>query len=1058
MLKTALRLAAISFVVFPVSVSAQPVQFSTHRDYPSGYGPASIATGDVNGDGIRDLAVANRLDDSVAVLLGNADGSFQRPVSVYLGPNSSPCSVGIGDFNRDGRLDLAVANSGANTVSILPGNGDGTFQPALSLAAGTGPASLAVADFNGDGKSDLAVANTGSNDLSIILGNGDGTFQPAQRWVTDAGPSFVAVADFNRDTKPDLAVVNSGSGTISVLLGNGDGTFQAPSTFGAGGTHVGSIAVGDFNGDGAQDLAVTNTDANTVSVLAGNGDGTFQPLRDFDAGSGPTAVVTGDFDGDGREDLAIANGGSAGMDGASTVSVLAGAGDGTFGAPRAFAVGSVSSALAAGNFNGDAISDLAVANSYSTTVSVLLGTSVGSFPAALTLDVGLNPEGLTTADFNGDGHPDLAVSNAGSDSVSVMLGNGDGTFQPPLTFPAGAAPVFVTTADVNRDGKPDLICANYGAHDYYSATVASTVSVLLGNGDGTFGLPRTFQAGPGPHGIAVGDFNRDGIPDLAVADLGPYPNRATTVAVLIGAGDGTFGAPRFFDAGHALTGVAVGDFNRDGVDDLALSSGGDATVSVLLGNGNGTFAPKASFGAGSSPKSVAVGDFNGDQIPDLAVADHWSDTVSVLLGNGDGTFQPRRTFETGRNPAWISVADLDGDGVQDLAIANWFATTVSVLLGNGDGTFRYGVQFGAGAAPEKVVVADFNEDGQPDLAVANYFGRSVSVLIDTTYTARVATPSFSPAGGTYVGGLTVTIGVTTQGAVIHFTIDGSAPTLASPVYAGPLPIGKTTIVRAAAFASGMTASEVAQAAYVIKAFAPTFTPSSGTYVESVTVTLASATGGATIRYTTDGSAPSASSPAYTAPIALARNTTVRAIAVASGMAASDEAVAAYHVRVASPAFSAPGGTYDQPQTISIRTTTAGATIYFTTDGSAPTTSSTVYTSPISIPRTMTVRAIAVAGGMDDSAVSGATYTLQAATPTFNPPAGNYLLPQFVAIASASPGVTIYYTTDGSTPTTSSTRYTGPILVVMTTTIRAIAVAPGWSPSAVAAARYTFLVQ
>src|SRR5207302_847608 len=153
----------------------------------------------------------------------------------------------------------------------------------------------------------------------------------------------------------------------------------------------------------------------------------------------------------------------------------------------------------------------------------------------------------------------------------------------------------------------------------------------------------------------------------------------------------------------------------------------------------------------------------------------------------------------------------------------------------------------------------------------------VSVLIDTTYTARVATPSFSPAGGTYVGGLTVTIGVTTQGAVIHFTIDGSAPTLASPVYAGPLPIGKTTIVRAAAFASGMTAS--------------------------------------------------------------------------------DEAVAAYHVRVASPAFSAPGGTYDQPQTISIRTTTAGATIYFTTDGSAPTTSSTVYTSPISIPRTMTVRAI-----------------------------------------------------------------------------------------------------
>ena len=443
-------------------------------------------------------------------------------------------------------------------------------------------------------------------------------------------------------------------------------------------------------------------------------------------------MAPGDFNNDGKLDVVVANDRDGTIDGSSTVSVLLGNGGGSFQAPRTFAVGSFSWAVAVGDFNADGAADLAAGNTASTTVSVLLGFGNGNFPAAFTIAVGHNPEGLAAADFNGDGKRDLAVSNAGTDSVSVMLGRGDGTFQQPTTFAAGQVPVFLAVGDFNRDSRQDLVVANYGSNTYYSDVVASTVSVLLGNGDGTFQAQRTFAAGSGPHGIAVGDFNRDGKPDLAVANLGPYPQRATTVAVLIGQGDGTFRAPQTFQAGRALTGVAIGDFNRDGLQDLTLSSGDDATVSVLLGNGNGTFQAVRSFGAGSSPKSVAVGDFNADQKPDLVVSDHFSDTVSVLIGNGNGTFLPRQIVDAGRNPAWVSAADLNGDGVQDLAVANWFATTVSVLAGKGDGTFHPGQDFGASAAPEKAILADFNGDGRLDIAVANYFAATVSVLINTT--------------------------------------------------------------------------------------------------------------------------------------------------------------------------------------------------------------------------------------------------------------------------------------------------------------------------------------
>jgi hypothetical protein len=242
---------------------------------------------------------------------------------------------------------------------------------------------------------------------------------------------------------------------------------------------------------------------------------------------------------------------------------------------------------------------------------------------------------------------------------------------------------------------------------------------------------------------------------------------------------------------------------------------------------------------------------------------------------------------------------------------------------------------------------------------------------------------------------------------------------------------------------------------------PALSPAGGTYTSSVTVTITDSTAGATIYYTTDGSTPTTTSTPYSSPITLTQTATVKAMAAASGMANSNMASSTYTVQqlVATPTLGPGSGTYTSPVTVTISDSTAGATIYYTTNGSTPTISSPVYTGPISVGQTMTVKAMATASDMANSNVASATYTLQAATPTFDPPGGTYILQLTVTISDSSPGVTIYYTTDGSTPTTSSTKYTGPVFlnILGTTTIKAIAVAPSWSQSPVATATYNVIL-
>jgi hypothetical protein len=363
------RVPGVSQASHPAAESG----FAAAVNYPAGTTPRSVAVGDFNGDGNPDLVVANSESDNLSVLLGIGDGTFQAARNYFVPTGSSPVSVAVGDFNGDGKADLAVANIGGQTgtVSVLLGNGDGTFQPAATYATDSTSLSLAIGDFNGDAKLDLVVANQLHDDVSVLLGNGDGTFQPAVNYPAGVSSVSVAIGDFNGDGKADLAVANAGSG-LGVLLGNGNGSFQAPVMYltGINQSPV-AVAVGDFNGDRKQDLVLVNQE-NDVSVLLGNGDGTFQRAANYAVGSNPRSVAVADFNADGNTDLVVANVLS------NTLSVLLGNGNGTFQAAVGYAVGSSPNFVAVGDFNGDGKADLAVSNGGGNSVSVLLGSNTGA--------------------------------------------------------------------------------------------------------------------------------------------------------------------------------------------------------------------------------------------------------------------------------------------------------------------------------------------------------------------------------------------------------------------------------------------------------------------------------------------------------------------------------------------------------------------------------------------------------------------------------------------------------------------------------------------------------
>ncbi len=414
---------------------------------------------------------------------------------------------------------------------------------------------------------------------------------------------------------------------------------------------------------------------------------------------------------------------------------------------------------------------------------------------------GYRATAVAIGDLNGDGHLDIVVANTEQfffslyGELSVLMGNGDGTFQAAAPYNSGGfGATSVAIADVNRDGHPDLVVANdcQTLNELSQCNSLGGVSVLMGNGDGTFQTAVPYDSGGfDATSVAVGDVNRDGHPDLIVANqcqsfdqngecVGP-----SEVGVLLGNGDGTFQpAVSYGSIGTDASSVAIGDVNRDGRPDLVVLGSG---VSVLLGNGDGTFQTPVIYNQGG--QSIALGDLNGDGYPDIVVADG---QVNVMLNNGDGTFQAPVTYNPGIEYAfWVAIGDVNG-GALDIITGSSFqdkqhpAGGVGVLPGNGDGTFQPAASFGTGGRfTDSVAIGDVNGDGKADIVTANGYGKkstssSVGILLND-YTADTST---------YLSGLP-------QPAQINQTVTFTATIVSNPPVANGMLVtfreGKTTL-------------------------------------------------------------------------------------------------------------------------------------------------------------------------------------------------------------------------------------------------------------------------
>jgi hypothetical protein len=701
------HVTAFAIVAAAVAVrgaAAQPLEF-TRQDVASYAGARGLTAADFDRDGWIDLAQANTGRNSVTVLI-NQRGSARSFVAVYDIPvGLGPFDITTADFNRDGIADLAVANADGHTISILLGQAAGGFSR-TDIAAPSGPRGISTADLNKDGRDDLVVSGWNVNTVQVLYGTGSGSFTSGP---TVSGlpshPQGLAVADFNHDGRLDVVGATESSAGLALMSGHASGGFTAAVVSGASSLNV--LATGDLNRDGWMDVAAASSGSNRVAVYLGSASG-LRFHRTYATGASPRGVLVRDIDYDGMPDVVTANRSG------NSISVLRGnpAAAGTLLAAESFASGAGSRALAAADFDRDGGIDVVTGNQDAPAASVLwndtrFDTAAFGFKR-LSLGTPSTSSGgsaAVPADFNEDGkldvvvRPDYTVGRV----IHVILTDGPTVA---LDFPQYFG--GYTVADLNKDGHADVLVAD-GEFE------TLLLWPYLGDGRGGFTRAPELRMPISHWELTIGDLTGDAAPDIAVVShdrsIGSY-----FVQMLIGHGDGTFTPGTRVNTSSSSTFTAaprIVDVNRDGKRDLAVFSGG--TLTVFYGDGTGNLQPgSASVLSSYELQLLVLADLNHDDLLDAVVGEQGR--LRIAMGTATGFSAPVViTTPIASNWSYVAVEDIDLDGQPDIIGGAGF-----IMRGRGDGTFDAFELFDWDSPI--VHIADFNRDGLPDLVMPTTSG------------------------------------------------------------------------------------------------------------------------------------------------------------------------------------------------------------------------------------------------------------------------------------------------------------------------------------------------